>query len=96
MIRLKAIKDTSFIPESLTHPGYTYYFLGDHTTAGEMFSEGLQGSMHYQLLPWAIYAPSGLGLVARQREPERVLEELSASFPMVPSREPEDAGRPGT
>jgi tetratricopeptide (TPR) repeat protein len=76
--QLEAIKDTSFMPVSQTHLGYTHYFLGDHATAGEMFSEALQESMRYQLLPWAIYALSGLGLVAaRQREPEKAVTLLT-------------------
>jgi tetratricopeptide (TPR) repeat protein len=78
LIRLKAIRDTSFIPVSLTHQGYTSYFLGDYATAGEMCLEALQESMRYQLLPWAVYALSGLGLVAaRQREPEKAVTLLT-------------------
>jgi hypothetical protein len=78
LIRLKAIRDTSFIPVSLTHLGYTYYFLSDYATAGELFSEALQESMRYQLLLWAVYALSGLGLVAaRHREPEKAVSLLT-------------------
>jgi tetratricopeptide (TPR) repeat protein len=77
-VRLEAIKDTSFIPVSLTHLGYADYFLGDHAAARERFSEALRESMRYQLLPWAIYALSGLGLVAaRQEEPERAVTLLT-------------------
>ena len=68
LMRLEAVKDTSFIPVSLTHLGYALYFLGDNAAAGERFSEALQESMRYQLLPWAIYALSGLGLVAARLE----------------------------
>src|SRR5215203_3201515 len=43
-----------------------------------MFSEALQESMRYQLLPWTIYALSGLRLVAaRQQEPERAVTLLT-------------------
>jgi predicted ATPase/DNA-binding XRE family transcriptional regulator len=78
LTQLQAIKDTSFIPLSLTHLGYTHYFLGDHATAGEMVSEGLQESMRFQLLPWAVYALSGLGLVAvRQGKPEKAVTLLT-------------------
>jgi tetratricopeptide (TPR) repeat protein len=78
LIRLKAIRDTSFMPVSLTHLGYTHYFLGEHAPAGELFSEALQESMRYQLLPWAIYALSGLGLVAaRHQEPEKAVTLLT-------------------
>jgi hypothetical protein len=68
LTRLRAIKDTSFVPVSLTHLGYAHYFLGDYAAAREMCSQGLQESMRYKLLPWAIYALSGLGLVAAGRE----------------------------
>jgi predicted ATPase/DNA-binding XRE family transcriptional regulator len=78
LMRLEAIKDTSFIPVSLTHLGYAHYFLGDHATAGERFSEALRESMRYQLLPWAIYALSGLGLVAaRQEKTEKAVTLLT-------------------
>ena len=78
LTQLRAIRDTSFIPVSLTHLGYAHYFLGDYATAGEMVSEGLQESMRFQLLPWAVYALSGLGLVAaRQGEPEKAVTLLT-------------------
>src|SRR5215210_38175 len=78
LTRLRATRDTSFMPVSLTHLGYTHYFLGEHATAGELFSEALQESMRYQLLPWAIYALSGLGLVAaRHQEPEKAVTLLT-------------------
>jgi tetratricopeptide (TPR) repeat protein len=78
LMRLEAIKDTSFIPVSLTHLGYAHYFLGDHATAGERFSDALRESMRYQLLPWAIYALSGLGLVAaRQEKTEKAVTLLT-------------------
>jgi predicted ATPase len=78
LTRLRAIKDTSFIPLALTHLGYAHYFLGDFAAAGEACSQGLQESMRYQLLPWAIYALSGLGLVAaRQEKPERAVTLLT-------------------
>ena len=63
---------------SLTHLGYAHYFLGDHVAAGERFSEALQECMRYRLLPWAIYALSGLGLVAaRQENPEKAVTLLT-------------------
>jgi tetratricopeptide (TPR) repeat protein len=78
LTRLGAIKDTSFIPVSLTHLGYAHYFLGDLAAAGEACSQGLRESMRYQLLPWAVYALSGLGLVAaRQEKPERAVTLLT-------------------
>jgi len=77
LMRLKAVKDTSFLPVSLTHLGYAHYFLGDHAEAGERFTEALQESMRYRLLPWAIYALSGLGLAARQKDPEKAVTLLT-------------------
>jgi predicted ATPase/transcriptional regulator with XRE-family HTH domain len=78
LMRLEALKDTSFMPVSLTHLGYAHYFLGDHVAAGERFSEALQECMRYRLLPWAIYALSGLGLVAaRQEKPEKAVTLLT-------------------
>jgi tetratricopeptide (TPR) repeat protein len=78
LARLRAIKDTSFIPVSLTHLGYAHYFLGDSSAAGEACAQGLQESMRYQLLPWVIYALSGLGVVAAgQGEPERAVTLLT-------------------
>ena len=78
LTRLRAVKDTSFIPVSLTHLGYAHYFLGDYAAAGEVCSQGLQESMRYHLLPWAIYALSGLGLVAaRKEDPERAVTLLT-------------------
>jgi len=78
LTRLRAVKDTSFIPVSLTHLGYAHYFLGDFAAAGEACSQGLQESMRYQLLPWAIYALSGLGLVAARKEnPEKAVTLLT-------------------
>jgi hypothetical protein len=78
LTRLTAVKDTSFIPVSLTHLAYAHYFLGDYVAAGEACSQGLQESMRYQLLPWAVYALSGLGLVAtRQEKPERAVTLLT-------------------
>jgi hypothetical protein len=63
---------------SLTHLGYAHYFLGDYDAAGKMCSQGLHESMRYQLLPWAIYALSGLGLVAaRQENPEKAVTLLT-------------------
>jgi predicted ATPase/transcriptional regulator with XRE-family HTH domain len=78
LTRLRAVKDTSFMPVSLTHLGYAHYFLGDFADAREACSQGLQESMRYQLLPWAVYALSGLGLVdARQEKPERAVTLLT-------------------
>jgi predicted ATPase/DNA-binding XRE family transcriptional regulator len=78
LTRLRAVKDTSFIPVSLTHLGYAHYFLGDFAAAREACARGLQESMRYQLLPWAVYALSGLGLVdARQEKPERAVTLLT-------------------
>jgi tetratricopeptide (TPR) repeat protein len=78
VMRLNNVKDTSFLPVSLTHLGYAHYFLGDYAAARERFSEALQESMRYQLLPWAIYALSGLGLVAaRQEKPEEAVTLLT-------------------
>jgi predicted ATPase/DNA-binding XRE family transcriptional regulator len=78
LTRLSAIKDTSFIPVSLTHLGYASYFLGDFAAAGRACLQGLHESMRYQLLPWAVYALSGLGLVAaRQEESERAVTLLT-------------------
>jgi tetratricopeptide (TPR) repeat protein len=78
LMRLRAIKDSSFIPVSLTHLGYAHYFLGDFVAAAESCLQGLQESTRYQLMPWAVYALSGLGLVAaRQGERERAVTLLT-------------------
>jgi tetratricopeptide (TPR) repeat protein len=78
LARLEAVRDASFMPVSLTHLGYAHYFLGDFAAAGEACSQGLRESMRFQLLPWAVYALSGMGLVAaRQEEAERAVTLLT-------------------
>jgi tetratricopeptide (TPR) repeat protein len=78
LTRLEAVKDTSFIPVSLSHLGYVHYFLGDQAAAEERCSEALTESMRFRLLPWAIYALSGLGLVAAgQEKPEMAVTLLT-------------------
>ena len=78
LARLEAVRDASFMPVSLTHLGYVHYFLGDFAAAEEACSQGLRESMRFQLLPWAVYALSGLGLVAaRQEVPGRAVTLLT-------------------